>query len=45
MNKEFCSKGFREYVDKIMGDTKAVQPPTYKSIWAAAMAEEMAAAV
>jgi hypothetical protein len=44
MNKEFFSKGFCEYVDKIMRDTKVVQPPTYKSMWTTMMAEEMAAA-
>ena len=44
MNKEFFSKGFREYVDKIMHDAKVVQPPTYKSMWAAMMDEELASA-
>ena len=42
MNREFYGRGFREYVDKIMHDTKVVQPPTHTSTWKAMMAEELA---
>jgi hypothetical protein len=44
MNNGFYSKGFREYVDRIMHETKVVRRPTYKSAWTAMMAQELSAA-
>jgi hypothetical protein len=44
MNRKWYSSGFREYVDKIMDETKSIQPPTLTSAWRAMMSEELARA-
>jgi hypothetical protein len=44
MNQKYYSSGFREYVDKIMRESKVAQPPKFGSTYRSMMVEEQAAA-